>query len=131
MAGWKIVELTELAIAELLVEAGRLEAEGVDIGILHAALSGFLFGRLDDLRPEPFASELVRDPEQRNVHPAQIGLAVESTDDGAPFTERDRQGLEIESADRLRVERPQALEDLPSYRAVNRLELDRGHRTPL
>src|SRR5262245_19339552 len=45
IAGRKIIQLAELSVAELLVETRRLKAEGVDVGILDAAFSGFFLGR--------------------------------------------------------------------------------------
>ena len=48
VAGGKIDQLAEDAVTQLLVEARRLEGEGIQVDILHAALAGFLLGALKE-----------------------------------------------------------------------------------
>jgi len=58
----KSLQTTVLTIAKFPIEPWCLEAEGIDIGVLDAALASFLFGGADDLRAESLSPELLVDP---------------------------------------------------------------------
>src|SRR5262245_36655357 len=103
MARREAVQPSEFPVAKLLVEARRLEAEGIDIGMSHTALAGLLFRGPDKLRPEPLPSEIFIDPEQRDEHPGQIGVSRQAAYDDTAVAECDRYPLEVPLADRTRI----------------------------
>src|SRR5271170_8530490 len=72
MAGRRVVERAEQCVAELLVEAARLEAVGVEPDAAAAAPRGLRFGLTDQARAEPAAAQRLGQPEQLDEQPAVV-----------------------------------------------------------
>src|ERR1700722_16725520 len=78
MAGWKIVESTELPITELLVKLRRLECEGVEIARAAALRSRGRFRGGHELRADPMLVLRARNPEPIDQHPLERQPEVNS-----------------------------------------------------
>src|SRR5580765_6397399 len=89
-----VLERREQDVTVALVERRGLIAEGVEMGLRAAALDRGRLDRPEQRRaesPPPFASS---DPEERDVQPGPVHLAVHPADqDPVPVTREDGQRL--------------------------------------
>jgi hypothetical protein len=83
------VELAERLVAELAIEAGRLEAVGVDPGAPAAALDRPGLGGRHELASDPLAPQRLADPKILDEEPAGVGLSREARDDALPIARED------------------------------------------
>ena len=77
----RIVEPSELLIAELLVEAGRLKAERVDPGGMTAAIARAGFRSSHQLASDAAPAQTLGDPQIFYEQPSAISLAGETGND--------------------------------------------------
>ena len=75
------VELAERLVAELAIEAGRLEAVGVDPGAPETAFDRPGLGGGHELASDSRAPQRAADPEIADEEPAGVGLSREARGD--------------------------------------------------
>src|SRR5260370_13837809 len=88
-AGRLARDAAEFAIAVLLVEAGSLEADGVEHGAAAAALTRLGLRELEDSAAEPAAAERGRQEHQIDEQQADRGAAQETPPHFAPLRVRE------------------------------------------
>ena len=85
----RVGQPAEFDIALPLVEAGRLEVEGVDIGRMATAFARPRLGRGDDPGAEAEPAQPLLEPEIPEEEPAGIGLALQAADDTTLVAQED------------------------------------------
>ena len=82
-AGWEVVELSDDAIPEFLVEAPGLEAERCEVGMVASAPACLLFGGEEELPSISLVTQALVNPEIIDVQPAPERRSGETTYDRA------------------------------------------------
>ena len=81
----KIGQFAEDAVAQLLVEAWRLEGKGIQEDIFHAAPAGFLLRAEEQLFPIPLPAQVLADVHEADGQPAVVGIADEPAESSPGF----------------------------------------------
>mgnify|MGYP007132080056 CR=1 FL=1 len=81
MSSRKIAKLAEHPVVVLAVEVRRLKTECVQIGVLGAASTCFLFGEREELVSVSLTAEIATDPEQVNVEPLPVSFPDDAASD--------------------------------------------------
>jgi hypothetical protein len=77
----RVVEPSELLVAKLLVETGRLKAERVEPGGVSAAVARTGFRPRHQLASDPAPAQILGDPEVSDEEPPAISLPGETGND--------------------------------------------------
>src|SRR5205807_6441863 len=83
-----VIEMSELLVAELLIETGRLKAEGVEPSEVTAAVARPGFGLDHQLAADTATAQTLRDPKIFDEQPPAISLAGETRNDPFPIPDK-------------------------------------------
>src|ERR1700730_12978595 len=87
------LDRTVFPVAAGAIEARRLEAHRVDVGVRRAEAPRLVLDRLDQLRPVVLAAQLLLDPEQLDEQNGGPDLSDDAADDLVSLTQRDGKAL--------------------------------------
>src|SRR5579871_4154904 len=87
------LDRTELSVAAGAIEARRLEAHRVDVGVRRTEATRLVLDRLDQRRPVVLAAQFPLDPEQLDEQHRGPDFSDDASDDLVSLTQGDGEAL--------------------------------------
>src|ERR1700755_3306494 len=104
------LDRTEFPVAAGAIEARRLEAHRVDVGVRRSIAPRLVLDRLDQFRPVVLAPQLLLDPEQLDEQNRGPDFSDDAADHLVSFTQGDGEALVLLLAHLLGVVTDQSVE---------------------